>query len=68
MMQFLHMLCGDEEEHAILLLNYYLHLGKRAYLLLGHAVPEGNSAYVLTVEETTRVGLTFAINFHKIVD
>ncbi|XP_076825165.1 coiled-coil and C2 domain-containing protein 2A-like isoform X2 [Clavelina lepadiformis] len=52
--QFLHMLCGDEEEHAVLLLNYFLHLGKRAYLLLGNAVPEGNSAYVLTVEETTR--------------
>lgn len=33
--QFLQMLQGDEEEHAVLLLNYFLHLGKRAWLILG---------------------------------
>nr|XP_018671326.2 coiled-coil and C2 domain-containing protein 2A isoform X3 [Ciona intestinalis] len=52
--QFMQMLCGDEEEHAILLLNYFLHLGKQAYLLLGTAVPEGNTAYVLTVDHNAR--------------
>ena len=29
------MQAGDEEEHAILLCNYFLYLGKRAYLVLG---------------------------------
>ena len=29
------MLQGDEEEHAVLLVNYFLHLGKKAWLLLG---------------------------------
>lgn len=46
--QFLNMLCGDEEEHAILLVNYFLHIGLQAYLVLGNAVPEGDTAYVLT--------------------
>ncbi|KAL5457110.1 hypothetical protein EMCRGX_G034349 [Ephydatia muelleri] len=46
--QFLRMLAGDEEEHAILLCNYFLHLGQRAWLVLGHALPEGPTAYVLT--------------------
>uniref|UniRef100_H2ZAP4 Coiled-coil and C2 domain-containing protein 2A n=1 Tax=Ciona savignyi TaxID=51511 RepID=H2ZAP4_CIOSA len=52
--QFMQMLCGDEEEHAILLLNFFLHLGKQAYLVLGAAVPEGNTAYVLTLDQTAR--------------
>lgn len=33
--QFLQMLQGDEEEHAVLLTNYFLSLGKSAFLLLG---------------------------------
>ena len=41
------MLAGDEEEHAVLLCNYFLHLGLRAYLLMGNAIPEGATAYVL---------------------
>jgi len=49
------MLYGDEEEHAVLLLNFFLYLGKKAYLVLGSAVPEGNTAYVLTVNEVTKV-------------
>lgn len=40
--QFLQMLGGDEEEHAILLCNYFLFCGIKAWILLGHAVPEGN--------------------------
>ncbi|KAH8030112.1 hypothetical protein HPB51_006544 [Rhipicephalus microplus] len=46
--QFLHVLTGDEEEHALLLCNYFLHLGAEAYLLLGSGIPEGQTAYVLT--------------------
>ena len=29
------MMQGDEEEHAVLLVNYFLWLGKDAFLLLG---------------------------------
>ena len=48
--QFLHMLAGDEEEHAVLLCNYFLWLGKRAWLVLGDGIPEGDTAYVLSME------------------
>ncbi|CAI8044918.1 Coiled-coil and C2 domain-containing protein 2A [Geodia barretti] len=41
--QFLHMLAGDEEEHAVLLTNYFLHCGWQAWLVLGHGIPEGDS-------------------------
>nr|XP_061790325.1 coiled-coil and C2 domain-containing protein 2A-like [Nerophis lumbriciformis] len=49
--QFLMLLAGDEEEHAVLLCNYFLFLGKKAWLIIGTAVPEGLSAYVLTLEQ-----------------
>ncbi|KAH3847614.1 hypothetical protein DPMN_089941, partial [Dreissena polymorpha] len=48
--QFLAMLSGDEEEHAILLVNYFLHMGIKAWLICGNAIPEGPTAYVLTEE------------------
>ncbi|XP_061682296.1 coiled-coil and C2 domain-containing protein 2A isoform X4 [Syngnathoides biaculeatus] len=48
--QFLTLLAGGEEEHAVLLCNYFLFLGKKAWLVIGTAVPEGSSAYVLTLE------------------
>lgn len=44
------MLQGDEEEHAVLLVNYFMHLGKTAYLVLGTAIPEGPTSYVLSIE------------------
>ena len=56
------MLCGDEEEHAVLLLNYFLYLGKEAYLLLANAVPEGDTAYVLTIERKTQVRIFLKIS------
>lgn len=34
------MLAGDEEEHAVLLCNYFLSMGKRAWLIVGIAIPE----------------------------
>ncbi|XP_019733890.1 coiled-coil and C2 domain-containing protein 2A isoform X3 [Hippocampus comes] len=49
--QFLTLLAGDEEEHAVLLCNYFLFLGKKAWLVIGTAIPEGSSAYVLTLEQ-----------------
>ncbi|CAM4682986.1 unnamed protein product [Leuciscus chuanchicus] len=49
--QFLTLLAGDEEEHAVLLCNYFLSMGKRAWLIIGYAIPEGPTAYVLTYEQ-----------------
>ncbi|XP_012668328.1 coiled-coil and C2 domain-containing protein 2A [Otolemur garnettii] len=49
--QFLDLLAGDEEEHAVLLCNYFLSLGKKAWLVMGNAIPEGPTAYVLTWEK-----------------
>ncbi|KAM6313440.1 coiled-coil and C2 domain-containing protein 2A [Aegotheles albertisi] len=49
--QFLYLLAGDEEEHAVLLCNYFLGMGKKAWLIIGNAIPEGPTAYVLTLEQ-----------------
>ncbi|XP_073465964.1 coiled-coil and C2 domain-containing protein 2A [Aquarana catesbeiana] len=49
--QFLDLLAGDEEEHAVLLCNYFLAMGKKAWLIIGNAIPEGPTAYVLTLEQ-----------------
>ncbi|CAG2116349.1 unnamed protein product, partial [Medioppia subpectinata] len=48
--QFLDMMLGGEEEHAILLCNYFLYLEKRAAILLGYGIPEGLTAYVIVFE------------------
>ena len=44
------MLQGDEEEHAVLLCNYFLHMGKKAWIAQGTAIPEGPTSYVVTGE------------------
>ncbi|XP_069833527.1 coiled-coil and C2 domain-containing protein 2A [Dendropsophus ebraccatus] len=49
--QFLDLLAGDEEEHAVLLCNYFLAMGKKAWIVIGNAIPEGPTTYVLTVEQ-----------------
>ncbi|KAL3869795.1 hypothetical protein ACJMK2_042432 [Sinanodonta woodiana] len=49
--QFLMMLSGDEEEHAVLLANYFLALNKKTWLIIGSAIPEGPTAYVMTEEK-----------------
>uniref|UniRef100_A0A3P8UI20 Coiled-coil and C2 domain containing 2A n=1 Tax=Cynoglossus semilaevis TaxID=244447 RepID=A0A3P8UI20_CYNSE len=50
--QFLTLLAGDEEEHAVLLCNYFLSMGKKSWLIMGTAIPEGPTAYVLTYEQS----------------
>ncbi|XP_042564766.1 coiled-coil and C2 domain-containing protein 2A isoform X2 [Clupea harengus] len=50
--QFLTLLAGDEEEHAVLLCNYFLSMGKKAWLIIGTAIPEGLTAYVLTYDQS----------------
>eukprot|EP00047_Mylnosiga_fluctuans_P015855 m.49800 g.49800 ORF g.49800 m.49800 type:complete len:1613 (+) comp6162_c0_seq2:71-4909(+) len=46
--QFLQMLAGDTEEHAILLCNYFVALGVKSWIVIGSAVPEGATIFVLT--------------------
>ncbi|XP_050815260.1 protein CC2D2B [Gopherus flavomarginatus] len=41
---------GNKEEHAVLLCNYLLYFGKKAWILLGTSMLEGKVAYVLTHE------------------
>eukprot|EP00071_Canis_lupus_P034148 XP_022267705.1 protein CC2D2B isoform X13 [Canis lupus familiaris] len=41
---------GNKEEHAILLCNFFLYFGKKALVLLGTSMLEGQVAYVLTQE------------------
>ncbi|XP_043918517.1 coiled-coil and C2 domain-containing protein 2A [Protopterus annectens] len=53
--QFLDLLAGDEEEHAVLLCNYFLAMGKKAWLIIGSAIPEGQTTYVLTYEQNQYV-------------
>lgn len=49
--EFLDMLMGDEEEHALLLCNYFLYLGcKRSGIVVGSGIPEGPTAYVIVWE------------------
>jgi coiled-coil and C2 domain-containing protein 2A len=50
--QFLKMLAGDEEEHAILLCNYFLFTCIPSWVVLGNGVPEGSTAYVLSGHPT----------------
>ena len=45
---FLDLCAGDAEEHALLLCNLFLALRKEAYVILGHELPEGETAYVMT--------------------
>ncbi|KAL1524398.1 hypothetical protein AB1Y20_019293 [Prymnesium parvum] len=54
---FLELNAGDEEEHALLLCNFFLASGKEAYVLMGHGIPEGETAYVLTREPTAVIRL-----------
>lgn len=45
--QFLDLLAGDEEEHAVLLCNYFLGMGKKAWLIIGNAIPEVRGFFLL---------------------
>ena len=54
--QVLEMMAGGEVEHGVLLTCYLLGLGRNAYLLLGRGVPEGRTAYTLTVDQSGQVG------------
>ena len=50
---FLQLRAGDEEEHAILLCNYFNYLdndknnGYKSYIVIGRGIPEGKTVYVM---------------------
>ncbi|CAG0886515.1 unnamed protein product [Darwinula stevensoni] len=48
---FMSMLNGDVKEHALLLTNYFLHMGKIAWLSIGHGQLNGHTAFVVTQED-----------------
>lgn len=50
---FLDLGIGSTSDHALLLCNYLLYLGKRCGLLLGHGIPEGSTTYVIQWEFST---------------
>lgn len=50
-------MCGSEVEHAVLLANFFTSMGKKAYVMLGSGVPEGDTAYVLTLEDNAQAWL-----------
>lgn len=47
-------LVGGDEERAVLLHNYMAALEYEVYILLGMAVPEGETAYVLYRDKTSQ--------------
>ncbi|CAF1152394.1 unnamed protein product [Didymodactylos carnosus] len=48
--QFLQTMAGDDEEHAVLLNNYFTSLNKRAWIALGKSIYSGPCCFVLTQE------------------
>lgn len=52
--QIIRLLSGDSEDHALLLCSYFLHLGLKAYVLLGSGIPHGAAAYVLVKESVNK--------------
>nr|CAD7600827.1 unnamed protein product [Timema genevievae] len=57
--QVLRLLSGDSEDLAVLLYCYLIHLGEKAWVMLGHGVPYGPSAYVLTRHENSQRLVTY---------
>ncbi|XP_078079040.1 protein CC2D2B-like [Mustelus asterias] len=49
--QFLNLILGGKEDHAILLCNYFLYMKVNAFIILGTSILEGPTAYVVTQEK-----------------
>ncbi|XP_072882872.1 coiled-coil and C2 domain-containing protein 2A-like [Hemitrygon akajei] len=49
--QFLNLVLGSKEDHAILLCNYFLYMKMNAFVLLGTSILEGATACVLTQDK-----------------
>lgn len=48
--EFLNFLLGTSDQHAILLCNYFLYLGRLTGLIVGSGIPEGSTIYVIVWE------------------
>lgn len=48
--EFLNYLLGSSDQHAILLCNYFLYLGRLTGLIIGSGIPEGSTIYVIVWE------------------
>lgn len=60
--EFLQLLSGDEEEHAVLLCNYFLHMKQNAWVVVGRAIPEGK---LLSVGWRSDTGLSQSITIRQ---
>ncbi|XP_067858763.1 protein CC2D2B-like [Heptranchias perlo] len=49
--QFLNLILGGKEDHAVLLCNYFLYMKLNAFVLLGTSILDGVTAYVITQEK-----------------
>ncbi|XP_041065239.1 protein CC2D2B-like [Carcharodon carcharias] len=49
--QFLNLILGGKEDHAILLCNYFLYMQVNAFVLFGTSILDGAAAYVITQEK-----------------
>ena len=47
--QFLQMMAGDEEEHAVLLANYFLYMKKVTWLIIGNVLPQCFYFFLLSI-------------------
>ena len=62
---FLQLRAGDEEEHAILLCNYFNYLdvkkdnGYTSYIVIGRGIPEGKTVYVMRQNKRMNKDVTF---------
>ncbi|CAF0723059.1 unnamed protein product [Adineta ricciae] len=52
--QFLRTMAGDDEEHAVLLNNYFLRLNRKSWIAMGVSIYSGPCCFVLTKEDTQR--------------
>ena len=51
--EFIHLNAGDSEEHAHLLVGYFLEIGQQAFVVLGASNLGGRSAFVLTTGQAS---------------
>lgn len=63
--QFIESLAGDDEEHAVLLTNLFLGLGKKAWLVIGSSITGGSSAFCLS-EENAELNVWFKGKPYKV--
>ncbi|CAF0892399.1 unnamed protein product [Rotaria sp. Silwood1] len=59
--QFLRTMSGDDEEHAVLLNNYFLTLNKNSWIAMGVSIYSGPCCFVLTKEPGQRYAICWSV-------